>query len=184
MPSLLEARSSNVSYRPSYIPVAVFVGGTGGIGASAAGLLAKYTEGNIHVIIAGRNRADGAQVLESLVNSLSYHDSEANGQSNRELLRKFVFCDASSITCSFDTVDGLDLRLMMRYYHRFKMAYELMPLLRKARDEGQDAKFLSILASGFNYSVDPNVFGFKNLEGFLKHSQLGLPVQFIRDQIP
>ncbi|KAF9073113.1 hypothetical protein BDP27DRAFT_1260731 [Rhodocollybia butyracea] len=194
MPSLSEARTFNSSYNPTYIPVAVFLGGTGGIAASTAEHLSRYTNGKLHVIIAGRNRVDGARVLESLVKPLEHQTPTS------ELLREFVFCDASSLASvhtagetisellaerlphskprinflvlsaphfnlisSYETVDGLDRQLMMRYYHRFKMAYELMPLLRVARDEGQDAKVLSILASGFSFPFDPNNFGFKNL---------------------
>lgn len=199
MPSLVEARSSNASFRPDYIPVAVFIGGTGGIAAEVAVLLARYTNGRIHVIIAGRNRLDGVKVLESLAKPLAYRDEEANNTSDsdsQQLLREFVFCDASSLRSvrtasenihkllrtqgqrinflvfsagygnyfkSFDTMDGLDLQLMMRYYHRFKMAFELMPLLRNARDNEQDAKFLSILGSGIKWPVNPSDFGFKNL---------------------
>ncbi|KAE9405027.1 hypothetical protein BT96DRAFT_988860 [Gymnopus androsaceus JB14] len=161
MPSLVEARSSNASFRPDYIPVAVFIGGTGGIAAEVAVLLARYTNGRIHVIIAGRNRLDGVKRLTT-----------TSGSDSQQLLREFVFCDASSLRSvrtasenihkllrtqgqrinflvfsagyanyfkSFDTMDGLDLQLMMRYYHRFKMAFELMPLLRNARDNEQDA---------------------------------------------
>ena len=38
------------------IPVALFVGGTSGIGQGAVEAFAKYTNGNAHVIICGRNR--------------------------------------------------------------------------------------------------------------------------------
>ncbi|KAF9073066.1 hypothetical protein BDP27DRAFT_1319339 [Rhodocollybia butyracea] len=202
MTSLSEARTFNSSYNPTYIPVAVFLGGTGGIAASTAELLSRYTNGKLHVIIAGRNRVDGARVLESLVKPLEHQTPTS------ELLREFVFCDASSLTSvhnageaiskllterlpdskprinflvfsapyfnltsSSETVDGLDRQLVMRYYHRFKMTHELMPLLRVARDEGQDAKVLSILASGFNASFDSNDFGFKNLGVFGQYTK-------------
>src|ERR1700761_1545645 len=96
MPSLSEARASNALVHFNHTPVAIFLGGTGGIAASTAELLARYTEGRIHVIIAGRNRIDGTKILSSLAKALEYRESEADND-DTEMLREFVYCDASDL---------------------------------------------------------------------------------------
>ena len=55
MPSLAAARAANAAFSPSYFPVAIFVGGTSGIGEATARAFARYTKGNAHIILVGRN---------------------------------------------------------------------------------------------------------------------------------
>ena len=55
MPSLSAARSSNELYSPGYPPVAVFVGGTSGIGQAMAEGFARYTKGNARIILVDVN---------------------------------------------------------------------------------------------------------------------------------
>ncbi|EEB87318.1 hypothetical protein MPER_15379, partial [Moniliophthora perniciosa FA553] len=81
MPSFSQVKASNNSYRPSEAPVAVFIGGTGGIGASTAEALARYADGNIHIIIAGRNKYAGQQVIDTLLSPLS----------EQKIIREFVY---------------------------------------------------------------------------------------------
>lgn len=56
MSPIQEARKANFSISLPSPPVAVFVGGTAGIGRAMAQNLAKYTKGNAHIIIIGRNK--------------------------------------------------------------------------------------------------------------------------------
>ena len=48
-----------------YRPVAVFVGGTAGIGAGMAKAFAMHRNGDAHIVIVGRNR----QAAEELISS-------------------------------------------------------------------------------------------------------------------
>uniref|UniRef100_A0A0W0FWP5 NAD(P)-binding protein n=1 Tax=Moniliophthora roreri TaxID=221103 RepID=A0A0W0FWP5_MONRR len=174
MPSFSQVKASNASYRPSEAPVAVFIGGTGGIGASTAEALARYTDGNIHVIVAGRNRYAGRQVVDTLLSPLS----------EQKVIREFIYCDCSLVKSvrsaseeiarlleslskpridflifsanyasladkKNDTEEGIDLQLMVRYYHRFQMTFLLLPLLERS----ERASVLTILGAGNTYPV-------------------------------
>ncbi|KAJ6467045.1 hypothetical protein DFH09DRAFT_929905, partial [Mycena vulgaris] len=48
------------AFAPSYIPVAIFVGGKSGIGQGMAEAFARHTKGNAHIVLVGRNRAAAA----------------------------------------------------------------------------------------------------------------------------
>ena len=70
MPSISKIRADNAVFSPSYLPVALFVGGTSGIGQAAAEAFARYTKGDAHIIICGRNRAAAESIIASLHFSL------------------------------------------------------------------------------------------------------------------
>ncbi|KAK7040121.1 hypothetical protein VNI00_009926 [Paramarasmius palmivorus] len=186
MPSFSRVKAANASYKPSEAPVAVFVGGTGGIGASMAEALSRYTNGNIHIIIAGRNKFAGRRTIETLLSSFPEDD----------YIREFVYCDCSltkSVNAASeeitrllkklskpridflvfsanyasladkknDTEEGIDLQLMVRYYHRFQMTFLLLPLL----DKSERASVMSILGAGSTYSVpEDGDYGFRKKE--------------------
>lgn len=44
--------------------------------------------------------------------------------------------------------EGLDKKLALHYYARWKFIKDLIPLLRRAKDAGEDAKVLSVLGAG------------------------------------
>ena len=49
MPSHVAVQAStNAAYAPNYLPVAVFTGGTSGIGQAMAEAFARYTKGRAH----------------------------------------------------------------------------------------------------------------------------------------
>lgn len=178
MPSLEITRASNSSYAPPYTPVAVFVGGTSGVGEAMVKALATYLGGKIHLFIVGRNRAAAEKTFSSL-------------PCPSGVMREFLHCDvylmrniaATSaelsrlvpgrrinflvlsagyfrVTGRDETEEGLDKQLVMRYYNRFKFATELLPLVKIARDAGEDARIMSILGTGkMNVTVDRDDFG-------------------------
>ncbi|KAJ8082036.1 hypothetical protein PM082_007882 [Marasmius tenuissimus] len=81
----------------------------------------------------------------------------------------FLFMSAGYGSLRFrnriDTEEGIDHQLALRYYHRFKLTHELLPLLRAARDAGEDSKVLSVLAAGFRWAlVKDGDFGYKKWE--------------------
>ncbi|KAJ7762932.1 hypothetical protein B0H16DRAFT_1268746, partial [Mycena metata] len=55
MPTLATAEASNAGFAPSYIPVAVFAGGTSGVGQGMVEALARQTKGRAHIVLIGRN---------------------------------------------------------------------------------------------------------------------------------
>ncbi|KAK7453470.1 hypothetical protein VKT23_011745 [Stygiomarasmius scandens] len=197
MPPLHVAQTFNASYssKISYTPVAVFIGGTAGIGEATIRALARYLHGRVHVILLARTQKSGERVLFSL---------EKPNDVSVEVMREFIYCDASLMSSvhaacmeitrlletrlpklgiqtakinylvfsaaysnlkSSWTEEGIDKQLAVRYYHRFKATYELLPLLRNAKDLGEDARVLSILASGFTWPFDENDFGYKKRRG-------------------
>ncbi|OSD06741.1 NAD(P)-binding protein [Trametes coccinea BRFM310] len=174
MPSLAAARAANAAFSPAYFPVAVFVGGTSGIGKATAEAFARYTKGNAHIVIVGRNEAAANSVIASFPKPTS-----------PDAVHEFVSCDASliknvqattksllarlpkinflvlspgflSIHGRNETAEGIDRRLCLHYYARWKFTNDLLPLLRKAKDAGEDAKVMSILAPGHGGPVDLN----------------------------
>ncbi|KAF5358590.1 hypothetical protein D9758_007716 [Tetrapyrgos nigripes] len=205
MPSLSTVKASNASYASHLLqsastPVAIFIGGTAGIGEATVKALANYLHGNVHVILVGRTREPGERVLRELVKpSPSPGEKQDIG-----VIREFIPCDVSLMS-SVDkmcleitkllesrlkttappkinyiffsanhsnlwgghrwTEEGIDKQLAVRYYHRFKTTFKLMPLLRNAKDKGEDARVVSILASGITWWFDEDDFGFKKSSG-------------------
>jgi NAD(P)-dependent dehydrogenase (short-subunit alcohol dehydrogenase family) len=168
MPYFTDVQTSNATYAPSYVPVAVFTGGTSGIGKAMAEAFARYTKGRAHIIIIGRNRAAGEAIIASFPKPTDTKDGWK---------LEFVSCDAAlmsnirstcadlidrlpsinylvlaagyaSFTSTEKTSEGLDRQLALRYYSRYVFISSLLPLLIKARESGQDARVMSILGGG------------------------------------
>jgi NAD(P)-dependent dehydrogenase (short-subunit alcohol dehydrogenase family) len=151
MPSPNVARAFLNQYKPphntgseaSTVPVAVFVGGTAGIGASIASELTQALKGDIDVFIVGRNVAAGQAVLDSLPSSTN----------TLQRIRKFVQCDATlmrdviraaheikakaerinylamsqgmlSLQGRTESTEGIDAKLALHYYSRWKFTHE------------------------------------------------------------
>ncbi|KAK0495960.1 NAD-P-binding protein [Armillaria luteobubalina] len=181
MPELTVVRNFNASWSPSYIPVAVFVGGTSGIGEAMVKALAHYTSGRVHLIIVGRNRSAAEKTFASISNTTE----------NPSLLRQFIYCDATLMTnievltkqisgvvskINFlvlllgyvqvwtgrnETEEGIDRLLGLRYYSRFKIIHELLPLLHKVQVTGEDAEVMSILGAASGVPVNFDDLGVK-----------------------
>ena len=62
-------RSSNAGHALPRTPVAIFVGGTSGIGRSMAEAFARYTKRNAHIVLIGRNQAAAESILVTLPKS-------------------------------------------------------------------------------------------------------------------
>ncbi|KAK0496705.1 hypothetical protein EDD18DRAFT_1252964 [Armillaria luteobubalina] len=184
MPDIATAKASNSKISPSYIPVAVVVGGNSGIGEAIVRAIARYTGGKVHIIIISRKRTTAEKILSSL--------PTATAEDGKPVLREFVSCDAELMenikTTAADlsarltkinylvlsagytdlwsgrqeTAEGIDKLLGLRYYSRFKYIYELLPLLRNAKEAGEAASVLSVLASGLGRAIDINDLGLKH----------------------
>jgi NAD(P)-dependent dehydrogenase (short-subunit alcohol dehydrogenase family) len=176
MPSIAAVRAANAAYSPSYLPVAIFVGGTSGIGRATAEAFARYTNGNAHIILVGRNAAAAATILASFPKPPS---------ASSRWKHEFVECDASllrnvhatvsafvarpdlprvnflvisagyfSLAGRDETPEGLDRKLVLSYYARWAFANGMLPALQRARDAGEPAGVLSVLGAGHGPSVD------------------------------
>ena len=194
MPSLSVAREANAKFAPSYTPVAIFVGGTSGIGQAMAQAFARYTKGNAHIIICGRNRAAAESIIASLPKPTLPDDAQRP-------LHEFVHCDATlmknvhamtkdllsrlpkinflvlspgylSLKGLDETEEGIGRQLALNYYARWKFIDDLMPLLRNAKDAGEDAKVFSVLAAGDGQKMDMDDLGLKKTFGFVKNLKI------------
>jgi len=177
MTSLSAVRAANAKFSPSYVPVALFVGGTSGIGQATAEAFARYTKGDAHIIICGRNRTAAESIIASFPKSpksrYEFVECDAtlmkNVQSTTTSListlpkLNYVFATPGYLTRRGrgETSEGLDRKLALNYYARWKFTYDLMPLLRKAKDAGEDAKVMSVLAAGNGGPIDLDDLGLK-----------------------
>ncbi|KAJ7493024.1 NAD-P-binding protein [Mycena galericulata] len=178
MPSIAKVRAANSTFTPTYLPVAIFVGGTSGIGRASVEAFARYTAGNAHILIVGRNANAAAQILDALPKP-----RESSGWAH-----EFVECDASLLrtvhatvralaarlprinflvlTAGYfslggreDTAEGLDRKLVLSYYARALFITGLIPALEAACAAGQPASALSVLAAGHAPAVDLDDLG-------------------------
>jgi hypothetical protein len=144
MPSLVDARAFNAAYHASTRPVAVFVGGTSGIGEHMARRLCNHLHGDLDVVLVGRNRAAAQRILDAL---------PAAPSGTPKPLREFMHCDATlmsdvrktaeeltrklgkinflvlsagvlNLNGREETTEGLDKKLALSYYSRWKFIHE------------------------------------------------------------
>ena len=194
MPSLAVTRSVNARYEPSYLPVTVIVGGTSGIGQHTAQALARYTKGNAHIIIIGRNEAAAKKIIASF-------PKPSGPDAHPGWKHEFVYCDALLMknvyaTCEAlssrldrvnflvlsagyldfkgreETEEGIDIKMALRYYSRWAFTKGLMPLLRRAKNARQKASVLSVLGAGWGPKIDLD-----DLE--LRNNYTGLKCSFV-----
>ncbi|KAJ6475941.1 NAD(P)-binding protein [Mycena vitilis] len=167
MPSLAVVRAFNAAFSPSYTPVAIFVGGTSGIGQGMAEAFARHTKGNAHIVIVGRNRA----AAEAIIATFPKPTSPAPG-----VKHEFVECDITlmknvrrvadelrariprinflaltpgvmSTSGRMETEEGIDRKLAVHYYGRWRFIKDLLPAVEAANDAGEDAKVISVYSA-------------------------------------
>ena len=193
MPSLPSIRATNAafSHLTSPAPVAIFVGGTAGIGEAMARAFASHTNGNSNIVIVGRNKDAATSILSSLPTPAS------------ALARDFIQCDvtlmknvqttAQEIIAKYpkinylvlspgymtlagrdETVEGIDKKLAVLYYARWNFIRDLMPALQTAKDANEEGAVVSVLGAGKGGSIDLNDLGLKNTFS-LKNAALATP---------
>ncbi|KAI0089225.1 hypothetical protein BDY19DRAFT_985179 [Irpex rosettiformis] len=176
----------------SYRPVAVFVGGTAGIGAGMARAFALHRNGDAHIVIIGRSRQAAEELIASFPKpaegSSQYEFVECDvtlmrnvRQTTTELVSRLpkvnylVLSPGIMTTKGRDETDeGIDKKLALHYYARWRFTYDLVPLLQKAVDANEDAKVMTVLSSieQTDHAIDLNDLGLKkySLGGAAKYA--------------
>ncbi|KAJ7244892.1 hypothetical protein C8J57DRAFT_1363312 [Mycena rebaudengoi] len=197
MPTLLAAKAFNAEFNPSYIPVAVFPGGTSGVGQAMAENLARQTKGRAHIILIGQNEAAAEKILAHFpkptdtdgwkhefiscdATSMENIRTVCVGLLSRLLQINFlvISAGANSITESSETKEGLDYHLSLRYYSRYVWIKELLPLIAKARENGQHARVMSVNGAGFGFKIRTDDMNLdrarRSTIGFLKGAMISV----------
>ena len=184
MPPLTAVRAANAAFSFKQPPIALFVGGTSGIGQALSSALARYTDGNARILLCGRNRSAAEQTIRSYQkhaeNSHSFVESDLFQMKNVEkttssLLSTLPKLNLLVLSTGFmdfrwrdETAEGVDKRLALNYYARWKFIYDLLPLLKKAKDSGEEARVMSILGPGSGWKADLDDLGLKRRYNPLK----------------
>ncbi|KAJ7658791.1 hypothetical protein DFH06DRAFT_1269244 [Mycena polygramma] len=143
-----------------------------------ASRFAQYTKGESHIIVVGRNQEAARATISSFPPSGSKGTYKFVGCD--AMLMKNVATTAASLLARLpkldflvlspaffttgiiagrdETPEGIDKKLALLYYARWKFIYDLMPLLSKA---SEDAKVYSILGAGAGGKIDLGDLGLK-----------------------
>ncbi|KAJ7463461.1 hypothetical protein B0H11DRAFT_85425 [Mycena galericulata] len=183
MPTLAAAEASNAAFSPNYTPVAIFVGGTSGVGHAMAEAFAHQTRGRAHIILIGRNARTAEKILagfpkpdESTESGWAHEFVQCDGESMASVravcaeltvrLTRINFLvitaggpAANSLTVSRETPEGLDAHLAMRYFMRYLFTKSLLPLLVRAQEAGQHAHVMTVLGGGFGITIPATDLG-------------------------
>lgn len=165
MPSLSDIKQVNAAYKPTVKDaVAVFFGGTSGIGKETAYLFAKKFESPT-VIIVGRSEEAGNKIVDDLKKlnaQATFIKSDLSQMKEVVRVSDIVKKDVSKINLLFlsqgilstagrtETSEGIELRMSLNYYGRWLAVRELLPLVQKAYDAGDkdNARVVTVLAPG------------------------------------
>lgn len=158
--------------------VGVFVGATSGIGEHTAYAFAKYTPyPRIHIV--GRNADAGNRIVSKLqtINpnaqaTFHRHDmtliSEADALSKTLLEQEkkvnllFLSTGFLSVAGRTETVEGIDTKMAINYYGRWRVVENLLPLVEKAAESDENARIVTVLAPGNEGPVNMNDLDLKN----------------------
>ncbi|KAJ3836536.1 NAD(P)-binding protein [Lentinula raphanica] len=185
--SIRTSNANDISHIPPYstestqersAPVAVFLGGTAGVGRGMAEAYAKHTNGNAHIILIGRNATNAQAIIDSFPKPTApgakhefiYCDATLMAECKRtidDLLQRLTTINYLVLSPMFvrsfhkeETSEGKEPKLVLLYYARFKFTRELMPLMQKAKEAGEDAKVYIVGGPGLGKRIDYDDLGF------------------------
>ncbi|KAJ7119352.1 NAD(P)-binding protein [Mycena crocata] len=172
MPNLSTVRAFNAKFKPSYTPVAIFVGGTSGIGQGMAEAFARHSNGNAHIVLVGRNRAAAEVIIAGFPKptiegvkhefvecdiSLMKNVHRVAGELRERLPKiNFLVLTAGLLTMQGrnETEEGIDRKMAVHYYGRWRFIRDLLPAVESAQKAGEDGKVMSVLAAGHGGAID------------------------------
>ncbi|KAF7341503.1 Oxidoreductase andH [Mycena venus] len=146
MPSLATVRTSNASYKPTYLPVAIFLGGTSGMGRGTADAFVRHTNGPAHIILVGRNAAAARSILASFLKPIS---------SSLPWKHESVECDASLVRNAHETATALASRpnLPLVHFLVFTAGYFSLGGREDTKESRPQARAVLLLALGVHNGV-------------------------------
>ena len=176
------AQASNEQFKPTTRPVALFFGGTSGIGQAMAEQLANQTAGRAQIVILGRNQDAANKIIASFPRTPDGTSSEQESKYSfvkvdatsmaqvREVTSKlskeldkinFIVLSTGFVTTKGrdETSEGIDRKLACNFYARFRFVSDLVPLVAKAEEKGERTGVMSVLAAGRGGAVDLNDLG-------------------------
>jgi hypothetical protein len=154
-----------VEFSSNFSHVTVVIGGTSGIGQGVSEVFARETQGKAKLIIVGRNAKAAQEIFASLPKPTSPENYEfvqcdimlmknvaKAVQKIKENVSKInylvISAGAIELKTRQETEEGLMDFLALVYYSRWKFINDLLPLLKKAQENKEDAKVLSIFSAG------------------------------------
>ncbi|KAJ7149306.1 hypothetical protein C8R43DRAFT_1068492 [Mycena crocata] len=198
MPPLAQVLKTNAGFIPkSRKPVALFLGGTSGIGQAMARRFAQYMNGESHIIVVGRNKSAAEATFSSFPPSGQYEFVPCDvtlmknvGTVTASLLESIPKLNFLVLSPGFFTIiagreetpEGIDKKLALLYYSaphhitmcrlalyaRWKFIHDLMPSLRNASNSSEEAKVYSVLGAGTGGKIDMEDLGLKKHYSALK----------------
>ncbi|TEB24355.1 hypothetical protein FA13DRAFT_1909643 [Coprinellus micaceus] len=170
-PSLASLRASNtelVGKLPGK-PVAVFVGGTSGIGQGMAETFAENEAAAKDII------SQFPKVPASEQGQWSYEFVKCDAtlmkevkKASQEILSRHPKVNFLVMSQGFfsmsgrdETEEGLDKKLAVHYYSRWKFTEQLLPGLKAAKDQGEEARVISVFSTGYGGKIDVDDLGLK-----------------------
>lgn len=187
LPYIRQKNAEYVKHAAAKDPVAVFVGATSGLGEYTAYAFAKYTR-QPTIYIVGRNAEAGARVISKLkeINAspeakftflqgdltlVSEADKLADIIKQRESRINLLFLSpgVTSIGGRIETKEGIDTKLAIHYYGRWRLIDNLMPLVLKGNqmepavnNTSCNARVVSVLGPGNEGPVKEDDLDLKN----------------------
>ncbi|CUM49790.1 unnamed protein product [Debaryomyces tyrocola] len=184
---VIKTQNRNFSEGPSKSLVGVFLGGTNGIGEAAMLGFVKAVAEPV-IFFSGRSGKDEVKtnIIDEKIKKINpkaevfyfQHDLtllnevvKLSNEIKNSKIKKVNYLHLSQgyLGAKLDlTSEGLDKRMVLYYYGRFKMTYNLIPLLQNGYDQDQIASVINVLGAGnegFKYPEDigldePEHFGF------------------------
>lgn len=156
----VRASNSNLKSLPANL-VAVFVGGTSGIGLYTARELVRNTI-SPHIYLIGRNQTEASKIIQELktINSsseVSFIQKDVSLLRNvdeacQEIKTKEKQVNLLFMTCGYvtfsgrdETTEGLDKKFALHYYTRMRFINQLQPLLDAAATANTLSRIVAVL---------------------------------------
>ncbi|PWY95920.1 NAD(P)-binding protein [Aspergillus sclerotioniger CBS 115572] len=144
--------------------VAVFVGGTSGIGLSTARQFTRHAT-SPHIYLIGRNEAQASEIISELrtinksatvdfikrdISLLKNVDIACQEIIKKESKVNLLFLSAGILTTQgrTETPEGLDRKLSLHYYARMRFITNLLPSLTHSASSGHLSRVISVFSPG------------------------------------